>query len=115
MGERFVGEFGAEYAALGLYALLATIFVVGLLVVVVDPKVDLQTGLSASLACFGNIGPAFGFAGPMGSYAPFNDAAKILLVISMWLGRLEVVTVLALLHPHVWRHLRWRGTRRQGV
>lgn len=84
---------------------------VGLLVVVVDPGVDLTTGLSASLACFGNIGPAFGFAGPMGSYAPFSDPAKILLTLSMWLGRLEIVTVLALLHPDVWRHLSWRGKR----
>ncbi len=79
---------------------------VGLLLVIVEPNLDLTTGMSASLACFGNIGPAFGPAGPMGSYAGFSVAGKLLLTFSMWLGRLEIVTIFALLHPHVWRYTR---------
>jgi Trk-type K+ transport system membrane component len=30
------------------------------------------------------------------------------LMLAMWIGRLEVVTVLALLRPEVWRMARWR-------
>lgn len=69
---------------------------------------ELVVGFSAALACMGNIGPGFGFAGPMGSFAPFNAASKIVLIIAMWIGRLEIVTVLALLHPDVLRQIRLR-------
>jgi trk system potassium uptake protein TrkH len=83
--------------------------IVGAAVVIMEPDVDLVTGFSASLACVGNIGPAFGAAGPMENYAFFSAPSKLLLAIGMWIGRLEIVTVIALLHPHVWRHLQWRG------
>jgi trk system potassium uptake protein TrkH len=83
--------------------------VVGLAVVVIEKDVSLTVGMAASLACFGNIGPAFGNAGPMGNYAEFSTLSKILLTISMWLGRLEIVTVLALLQPDVWRRTTWKG------
>jgi trk system potassium uptake protein TrkH len=69
----------------------------------------LSTGFSASVACLSNVGPAFGFAGPMGSFAGFGDAAKLILTGAMLVGRLEIVTVLALFHPDVWRHVSWRG------
>jgi trk system potassium uptake protein TrkH len=53
--------------------------------------------LSASLATIGNIGPGFGKLGPFGSYLFFSDASKLLMIGLMWLGRLEIVPVLALL------------------
>ena len=68
----------------------------------------LSTGFSASVACLSNVGPAFGVAGPMGSYASFPALAKLILTGAMLVGRLEIVTVLALFHPDVWRHLRWK-------
>jgi trk system potassium uptake protein TrkH len=83
--------------------------IVGATLVLIEPNLDMVTGFSAALACLGNIGPAFGPAGPMGSYDSFSDIGKILLALSMWLGRLEIVTVIALFHPHVWRNYRWRG------
>ncbi len=67
---------------------------------------SIEVGFSASLACLGNVGPGFGAAGPMGSFAGFSPVAKVVLTLAMWLGRLEIVTVLALLHPDVWRRLR---------
>jgi trk system potassium uptake protein TrkH len=81
----------------GYLALGATLVVLG---------VEIETGFTAALACLGNIGPAFGEAGPMGSYAGFSDAAKLTLTLAMWVGRLEIVTVLALLHPDFWRNIR---------
>jgi trk system potassium uptake protein TrkH len=86
-------------------AYLGCNLVMGLALVVLGA--DLVTGFSAALACLGNIGPAFGPAGPMGHFAGFDALSKSLLVVAMWIGRLEIVTVLALLHPHVWRALRW--------
>ncbi len=78
-------------------------FVVGTTLVLMGS--DLVLGYSAALACLGNIGPGFGAAGPMGSFQEFSGAGKVLLTAAMWVGRLEIVTVLALLHPDVVRGL----------
>ena len=43
---------------------------------------------------------------PLLGIAGLWDSAKMLLFVAMWVGRLEILTVLALLHPHVWRSLR---------
>lgn len=69
--------------------------------------VDLSTGFSASIACLSNVGPGFGIAGPMDSYADFHWLSKLLLAGGMFVGRLEIVTVLALFHPDVWRRVTW--------
>ena len=53
--------------------------------------------ISASLATLGNIGPGFGSLGPFGSYLQFSDVSKLLMTFLMWVGRLEIVPVLALL------------------
>ncbi len=71
---------------------------------------DLVTGFSASLACLGNIGPGFQSVGPMGNFADLPTASKLVLTGAMWVGRLEIVAVLALLHPDVWRKLQLRGS-----
>jgi trk system potassium uptake protein TrkH len=59
---------------------------------------DLTTleAVSASLATIGNIGPGFGSLGPFGSYLNFSPVSKLLMVFLMWIGRLEIVPVLAL-------------------
>ena len=51
--------------------------------------------VSASLATIGNIGPGFGRLGPFGNYVFFSDASKLLMTFLMWVGRLEIVPVLA--------------------
>ncbi|MBA3950147.1 MAG: TrkH family potassium uptake protein [Acidobacteria bacterium] len=64
---------------------------------------DLITAITASIACLGNIGPGFNAVGPMASFADLHPISKIVLTAAMWIGRLEVLTVLALLRPEVWR------------
>jgi trk system potassium uptake protein TrkH len=39
----------------------------------------------------------------MGSYAPFSDLSKLVMVALMWIGRLEVLPVLVLLTRGYWR------------
>ncbi len=68
---------------------------------------DLITAITASIATLGNIGPGFSAVGPMGSYADFPTVTKLILFLNMWIGRLEVMTVLVLLQPGVWRSARW--------
>lgn len=59
--------------------------------------------LAISATALGNVGPAFGLTGPMGSYAPLGDAAKLTMIGLMWVGRLEIVPVVVLLTRHYWR------------
>lgn len=66
---------------------------------------DMTTAFSASLATVGNVGPAFGEAGPMGNFAGFSDISKLVMTFGMWIGRLEIVTVFALFHRGIWKNL----------
>jgi trk system potassium uptake protein TrkH len=68
----------------------------------------LLTGITASAATLGNVGPGFGEIGPMGHFGDLHPVSKIVLTLEMWIGRLEVLTVLVLLRSEVWRSARWR-------
>jgi trk system potassium uptake protein TrkH len=81
-------------------------FAVGAAVVVMLGA-DLLTGISASIACLGNIGPGFEGIGPMASFADLHPVSKIVLLVEMWIGRLEVLTVLVLFRFEAWRSARW--------
>lgn len=76
-------------------------------IIVVALGADLVTGFTASIATLGNIGPGLNVVGPMGHYADFHPLSKVVLTGAMWVGRLEVLTVLALLPPEVWRTAQW--------
>ncbi|WP_202318747.1 TrkH family potassium uptake protein [Archaeoglobus neptunius] len=67
---------------------------------------DIVTSISACAATLGNVGPGMGLAGAMENYAAFPHHAKILLSLNMWVGRLEIFTVLSLFIPSFWRE-RW--------
>lgn len=64
---------------------------------------------TASVACINNLGPGVGPFGPMENYDFLGAAGKLVCTLAMWLGRLEFITVLVLLHPDVMRRLRWRS------
>ena len=50
--------------------------------------------------------------GPMANYGHLHPLSKLVLTGAMWVGRLEVLTVLALLRPEVWRSAHWRTAAR---
>jgi trk system potassium uptake protein len=75
--------------------------------IVVGLGADLMTGITASIACLGNIGPGFGAIGPMASFADLHPVSKVVLTLEMWIGRLEVLTVLVLFRFEAWRASRW--------
>lgn len=63
----------------------------------------IETNLSATIACFNNVGPGFGAVGPIGSYADYSGFSKILLSLAMLLGRLEIFPLVLGLNPLVWK------------
>ena len=64
---------------------------------------DLETSISAVAATLGNVGPGLGGVGPGSNYAWIPGAGKLLLIICMWFGRLELFTVFMIFSPHFWR------------
>ncbi|MFA7341666.1 MAG: TrkH family potassium uptake protein [Candidatus Methanomethylophilaceae archaeon] len=67
--------------------------------------------LSASISSVSNIGPGVGYLGPYGSYASVDPLGKIVLTITMWAGRLEIMTVLVMLTPVFWKEMGRRGPK----
>ena len=57
---------------------------------------DFTTGVTASVACIGNVGPGFGDVGSMSNYAAFPSLLKISGMTEMLIGRLEIFPVLYL-------------------
>ena len=107
---RYKGEAVSEQVMRSVVAMvtlyIGITFVAGGVLVMLGS--DPVTAFSGSLACIGNIGPGFNVVGPMGSFGPLSDMSKVVLTAEMWIGRLEVITVVALLHPDVWRDTRLR-------
>ena len=67
-----------------------------------EPNLDMDDVLSVSISLLGNTGPALGDFGPSGaaaSWAAMSTPSLLASTILMWLGRLELLTVLVLLHP----------------
>ncbi len=63
---------------------------------------DASIGLMGTVATIGNIGPGYGEIGPMGSFGGLSVATKIIFIINMIVGRLELIPFLAMLHPDFW-------------
>ena len=63
------------------------------------------SNFSATLACMCNIGPGFEAVGPYASYAGYSEFSKILLSLTMILGRLEILPMLILFNPRTWKKI----------
>ncbi|MCI9529296.1 MAG: TrkH family potassium uptake protein [Angelakisella sp.] len=63
---------------------------------------DFESTFSAVVSCTNNIGPGLGVVGPMGSYATLSYLSKLVLILDMLLGRLEIFPILMLFAPSVW-------------
>jgi trk system potassium uptake protein TrkH len=75
---------------------------------------DIVSGISGTIACLGNIGPGFNQVGPMIHYGDLHPASRVTLTLAMWIGRLEVLTVLVVLRPEAWRSGQWSADGRGG-
>ena len=64
---------------------------------------DFTTGVTASIACIGNVGPGFGEVGSMSNYAALPALLKVSGMLEMLIGRLEIFPVLYLLRSSAFR------------
>ena len=62
-----------------------------------------ETNFTAVVATLSNIGPGLNLVGPTGNFAFFSVFSKLVLILEMLLGRLEIFPVLFLFAPSVWK------------
>lgn len=61
------------------------------------------TNLSAVVACFNNIGPGLEMVGPTSNFSAFSAFSKIVLIMDMLAGRLEIFPIMILFSKTAWR------------
>ena len=83
-------------------AVYVIIYMVSSVIVSID-NYDLVTTFTAVAAAFNNIGPGFGLVGPTGNFSIFSPLSKIVLMLDMLAGRLEIFPLLLLFTPSVWK------------
>ncbi len=93
MGKRILRdeEVSPHILYLCLYGLLLAVSVALSLFI----GVDHQNSFIASVTSLGNVGPAYGALGTMGSFNSIPMLGKLLFSIDMFLGRIEIYPVLA--------------------
>ena len=66
---------------------------------------DFLTCVSAAASAISNVGPGLGdIIGPEGNYSLLSDYSKIVLTATMFLGRLEMLTIFILFLPSFWKN-----------
>lgn len=90
------------YNALTYFTFYIIILLIAGLIVSLD-GLDFTTNFTAALSCLSNVGPGLSLVGPTGSFAIFSPLSKIVLMICMLLGRLEIFPLLLLFVPFTWR------------
>ena len=91
-----------------IFAVMAFMLVYGgtivlLSMVLMLTDLDPLTAFSAVVASVNCVGPGLGAVGPTSSYAALTDLQIWVCTLGMLLGRLEILSFLALLTPAFWR------------
>lgn len=103
---RVNGQMVDEKVLHNTYAYLATYVIIILfsfLAISID-GFSMMTNFSAVLACFNNIGPGFEAVGPMCNFSAYSMFSKLILIVDMLAGRLEIFPILILGSRTTWRH-----------
>ncbi|MBO4979828.1 MAG: TrkH family potassium uptake protein [Clostridia bacterium] len=94
--EQVVSNTGAYLAAYVILLIAST------LLLAIDGH-SFETNFTAALAAMNNIGPGLDAVGPTCNYTVFSPLSKIVLILDMLAGRLEIFPILILFNPRAWR------------
>ena len=86
-------------AYLAAYALI----IVGSFFLVSLDEFSITTNLTAVLTCFNNVGPGFEQVGPTCNFGGFSVFSKLVLILDMLAGRLEIFPILILFSKTTWK------------
>ena len=95
-------------AVISFVLIYLAVFVLGTAVLALEssirgPDIAPPEMIYATASTLANAGVGLGVAGTTGSFAPFGDISTLAMTALMWLGRLEIVPVVVLLHRSYWR------------
>ena len=91
----------ALVSVLGFFSLYAISFIF-IMMLLMFTGLDQVTAYSATAATMNNLGPGLGEVAQ--NYGSLGETAKWILSFSMLIGRLEVLTIIAIFHRAFWRH-----------
>jgi len=91
----------ALVSVLGFFSLYAISFIF-IMMLLMFTGLDQVTAYSATAATMNNLGPGLGDVSQ--NYGSLSETAKWILSFSMLIGRLEVLTIIAIFHRAFWRH-----------
>ena len=86
-----------------MFAFMTGVFVIAIISALSNASTDMITMVTAVASSLGNVGPGLGDIGPTGNYAGFPGLSKWVLSTLMVVGRLEILPILILFNPEVWR------------
>lgn len=84
---------------LGAYVI---IFMISILLVSFDNK-DMTTTVTAVTTTFNNVGPGLSGVGPTCNFGGFSVFSKLVMIVDMLIGRLEIFPMLVLFAPGMWK------------
>lgn len=86
-----------------VYTMIYVMILLGSFVLVSLNEFDFVTNITAVATTFNNVGPGFNMVGPAGNYSAFSVFSKLVLMFDMLAGRLELIPMIVLLSPRMWR------------
>ena len=89
--------------SLNAYVVVYVLLFAGSVLLVSFDNHDLITNFTAVAATINNIGPGLELAGPTSNFAFFSQPTKIVLILDMLAGRLELFPLLLLVSPVTWK------------
>ena len=94
---------GVVRSVAGFFILYLSTWGLGTVALTLVGGEGLVTSATAAAATLGNIGPGLEAVGPIDNYGFFHPVSKLIMVLLMWLGRLEIYSILALVTVQFWR------------
>ncbi len=70
-----------------------------LLISATGGRIDTVSDLTAVISALNNIGPGLGVVGPTGNFGSYSIIAKLIFIVDMLFGRLEIIPLLVLFAP----------------
>lgn len=96
-----------EVSVAKYFALYVFLFIVFLFIVAIDVD-DFESAFAAVATNINNVGPGLGEFGPLANFAEISYLSKVVLIISMLIGRLEIFPILILFNPLTYKDLKNR-------
>lgn len=86
-----------------VYVICYIVILAGSILLVSVDNFDFTTNFTAVLTTLNNVGPGLAKVGPIENFSHFSYFSKLVLSIDMLVGRLEILPMLMLFAPQVWR------------